>query len=177
MVLVPICIAFHVKRKSNTVIFFLHWIYQIGFIKRKFRSFNKFENSVFKQIREFVKENIFFLKDKVLVAEQMIIELFALLLEFLKIYLLFLAVGINTSFIIVGVVTILAETIGFLFFTPGGLGTVEGTMVGLYYLFGIIPELAVAVVIVNRVVLYVYQFLFGYTALVYLRHRLGRFKL
>jgi len=171
MVLFLIYLTYKIEIKSKIARRMLSLIYKIRFIKKRYKTFVMFENNVFRGAREFFKESFIFLKDSSLVLKQMFIEFMVYLLEFLKVYLLFMALGVDVPFMVVAVISVISQMVGFLFFSPGGLGAVEGTMVGLYYLFGISPEIAAAVTIINRIMIYLYEFLFGYISLIYLRSK------
>lgn len=171
MVLVVFYLIYKIETKSKNAKKFLFLLYKIRVIKNRFKTFREFENNIFKETREFFKEMHIFFEDKWLVLRQMLIEFIAYLLEFTKIYLLFLILGIEVPFIMIGVISVIAELVGYFLFSPGGLGVVEGSTVGMYYLFGINPEVAAAVTLVNRALIYVYEFLMGYVSLLYLRRK------
>ena len=163
--------AFKLERKSPFSRRIHVWLYKIPFIQRKYGTLKKFERSMFKGVREFFRETFVFLENKALVFVQMAIELLVYLLRFYAIYLLFRALGVDVPFVLVLVVSAVSEMIGFLFISPGGLGAVEGSMVGLFYLFGINAEVVVAVTVINRIIIYAYEFIGGYVSFLYLKSR------
>lgn len=74
------------------------------------------------------------------------------LFDFLCLYATFLAFGQQVPIAYVGVVYVVAYSIGTLAPTPGGLGAVEGLMMALFASFGVPSASAVAVVLVYRVI-------------------------
>lgn len=162
-------LAYRIAKKSPKKI--LSLLYKIKAIHKRYKTLKYFEHSMLRQIREFFSETIIFFRYKRLIFEQMGIELLAYLLEFLNIYILFIVMGVHVSFASIAVITIIAEIIGFIFFSPGGVGVVEGTMIGLYYVSGIDPHVAAAVAIITRAILYFYEFFVGYVSLIYIRNK------
>jgi len=59
-------------------------------------------------------------------------------------------VGLNVGYLLVGYVV--AYSVGTLAPTPGGLGAIEGIMIALYVSFGVPSAIAVAVVLVYRII-------------------------
>ncbi len=74
---------------------------------------------------------------------------------------------------IVSAVT-LSGALGAFFMTPGGIGVADATLVGVYLAFGIELELALAVSILYRLMLYGHQLLVGFPCLIILQWRFGR---
>jgi len=170
-VLSLIYLAYKLEKKSKFALKILKLIYIIKPIKNRFKTFTAFEKNTLKEVREFFKETIIFLDDKPLLFKQMLIELLTYLIEFFKVYILFKALGIDAPFVLIAGVSVVSQMIGFLGFSPGGLGMVEGSAIGLFYLFGIDPEIAAAITILNRIILYFYEFVCGYISLLYLRQK------
>lgn len=74
---------------------------------------------------------------------------------------------------IVSAVT-LSGALGAAFMTPGGIGVADATLVGVYLAFGIEPDIAVAVSILYRIMLYSHQLVIGFPCLAFLQWRYGR---
>jgi len=163
--------AYKIETESIIARKCLRLFFKFHFIKKRFKNFKEFKESVFLGIREFFRESFSFLGDKWLVVQQMFIEFIIYMFEFSKVYILFLALGVEVPFVIIIVAGVLSELVGFLMFSPGGFGVVEGSMVGIYYLFGINPEIAAAVIIVNRAMIYIIDFVFGYVSFLYVQKK------
>jgi uncharacterized protein (TIRG00374 family) len=74
---------------------------------------------------------------------------------------------------IVSAVT-LSGALGAFFMTPGGIGVADATLIGVYLAFGIEPDVAVAVSILYRIMLYGHQLVIGFPCLAFLQWRYGR---
>ncbi|MBI4144379.1 flippase-like domain-containing protein [Candidatus Woesearchaeota archaeon] len=169
VVVIPIVLLHSLEKKSKFSIAVLRTLYLIPFIRKRFHSFQQFERNSFHWVIDFYNANIVFLKDWRLVFLQVCIEFWNYFLDFFKTYLLFLAIGEHVSFVVVAVIGIISQVAGFVFFTPGGIGIIESSSVGLYYLFGVNPEIAAAIAVINLLIKYFYEFGIGYLSFLYLQ--------
>ncbi|WP_407374953.1 UPF0104 family protein [Methanobrevibacter sp.] len=72
--------------------------------------------------------------------------------EILRVYVVFLAFGATLNVIVIGEVFILASLVGMIPLLPGGLGAIDGLMIGLYSRAGCTPSLAGPVTMVERMI-------------------------
>ncbi|MBE6490742.1 MAG: UPF0104 family protein [Methanobrevibacter sp.] len=72
--------------------------------------------------------------------------------EILRVYVVFLAFGASLNVIVIGEVFILASLVGMIPLLPGGLGAVDGLMIGLYSRAGCPAGLAGPVTMVERLI-------------------------
>ncbi|CAI1494046.1 Putative integral membrane protein [Thermococcus nautili] len=83
------------------------------------------------------------------------------ILDVLRLKLITLAFGLNVSLPILVFVSVVNLILGIAAFTPGGIGVVEGGLVGTLTYFGLPPTLAVSVVVLERFISYVLGSLSG----------------
>ena len=72
--------------------------------------------------------------------------------EILRVYVVFLAFGVNLSFVVIGEVFIVASLVGMIPLLPGGLGAVDGLMAFLYSKAGTSLSLTAPVTLIERVI-------------------------
>ena len=84
----------------------------------------------------------------------LIISTLIWLLSFLRIYMIFLAVGVDIDLEILFIVYAVLTTVSILPLLPGALGMWEWVGTGLFAYFGIPLEVAAAIVIIDRVFFY-----------------------
>ena len=72
--------------------------------------------------------------------------------EIFRVYIVFSAFGIEVNPILIGVVFILASLIGMIPLLPGGLGAVDGVMIGFYSLAGIATSISAAATLIERLI-------------------------
>tara|TARA_Y100000310_G_scaffold58145_1_gene53404 strand:+ start:1670 stop:2710 length:1041 start_codon:yes stop_codon:yes gene_type:complete len=138
-------------------------------IRKKYSTVSAFTSTIFREVHVFVKEMIYFFKDRSLLIKSIIIDLVMKIIAVLQIYILFIALGVNINPFPILVVFSIAELINFLTFTPGGIGVVETLMIGLYGAFGIPLAAAAVVTGFQRFFLYIFEFVFGYISYIYLK--------
>ncbi|ADL58373.1 conserved hypothetical protein [Methanothermobacter marburgensis str. Marburg] len=73
-------------------------------------------------------------------------------MECLRLYLVFLSFGAEIAFSAVVMIFLLANLIGILSALPGGMGSMEVSMAGLFVLFGVPGFLAGSIAIVDRLI-------------------------
>ncbi len=72
--------------------------------------------------------------------------------EILRVYIVFLAFGATLNFIVIAEVFIIASLVGMIPLLPGGLGTVDGVMIGFYSKAGVSLSLAAPVTLIERLI-------------------------
>jgi hypothetical protein len=86
-----------------------------------------------------------------------------------RFFLIFRALGvIDVSIPMLMLTLTLSSFVGLIPLLPGGLGTVDFTYVAIFMLFGVAPEIAVGVVLIERLISYVMGIVVGAAALSYL---------
>lgn len=81
-----------------------------------------------------------------------ILSLLSWLMECLRLYLVFMAFGVETSFSAVIIIFLLANLVGILSALPGGMGSMEVSMAGLFVVFGVPGFLAGSIALVDRII-------------------------
>ncbi|WP_258084956.1 lysylphosphatidylglycerol synthase transmembrane domain-containing protein [Thermococcus thermotolerans] len=87
------------------------------------------------------------------------------LLDVVRLKLITLAFGLNLAWTLIAVVSIANLLFGLIAFTPGGVGIIEGGLVGTLTYFGIPTALAVSITLLERFVSYVASSLVGLAVL------------
>jgi len=147
-------------------------VYRFKRIRKKFKSFKKFESYIFRRIRNLgrvFKEGIF---NKRTLFIGISLSFLIWILNFLSSYFLFLAFDASVSFLSVIIVITLSYAVGDLSPIPGGIGLVESSMFLFYSAMGVPGSLAITVSLLSRVIYYFYAIIVGGLSLLYLRIKL-----
>ncbi len=72
--------------------------------------------------------------------------------EIFRVYIVFLAFGVNVSPIVIAEVFIISTLLGLIPLLPGGLGAVDGVMIILFSAAGVPPSISAAATIVERLI-------------------------
>jgi len=88
-------------------------------------------------------------------------------LKFLRIYLIFIAIGYRISITSLIIVETLVLALSFIPILPGALGTWEGSSIALFMLFGVDSVIATTVTIIDRFFFYVFPSILGIIASLY----------
>jgi len=86
--------------------------------------------------------------------------------SFLRLYIIFVAVGYNIDIAVFVAVLVVVLIISYISIFPGSIGIWEVSSIGLYTLLGVPSEYAAAAVIIDRLIGYWFVCLFGYLALI-----------
>ncbi|NJE06449.1 flippase-like domain-containing protein [Thermococcus sp. M36] len=86
-------------------------------------------------------------------------------LDVVRLKLITLAFGLSLSWGLVAVVSVANLVLGLMAFTPGGIGIIEGGLVGTLIHFGLPSTLAVSVTLLERLVSYVISSAVGFLVL------------
>ena len=121
---------------------------------------NRFYKKKSDSLEKSIHENIFGFQQtmKILISDKKVlyytIPLSFLIwaFEILRVYIVFLAFGAPLNVIIIGEVFIVASLVGMIPLLPGGLGAVDGLMIGLYSKAGISMSLATPVTMIERLI-------------------------
>jgi len=88
------------------------------------------------------------------------------LLDVLRLKLIAMALGLSLGWSFIAVVSIANLLFGILAFTPGGIGIIEGGLIGTLTYFGVPSPLAVSITLLERFVSYVVSTIVGFIVLV-----------
>ncbi len=77
------------------------------------------------------------------------------ILDVARLKLITLAFGLHISLIVIVFISVVNLILGIAAFTPGGIGVVEGGLVGAFTYVGLSPTIAVSVVVLERFISYV----------------------
>lgn len=144
-------------------------LYKLRNIHRHFRDQSKFEEYIWKKLGVFIK---FFEKevtDRRKIYFGILLSVFYKLFEFLAAYAVFLALGVETNFLIVVIVVAMSNLLGDISPVPGGIGVIESSMIVLYTASGISPATAAIAALLTRLVYYIHVILLGGISLAQLR--------
>lgn len=121
-------------------------------IVRKFKDYDNLEEKALEALGNFQYSFKLMIKDKKLGVYGILISCASWALEIIRVYLVFCAFGVNASIIIIAEVFIISCLLGIIPLLPGGLGTVDGTMVLLYSAAGITSSISAAVTVIERLI-------------------------
>lgn len=74
------------------------------------------------------------------------------LLECIRLYTIFYAFNVKISFIAIIIIFLLANLVGILSILPGGIGSVEISLTGLFVIFGVSEALAGSIALIDRLI-------------------------
>ncbi len=87
------------------------------------------------------------------------------LLDVVRLKLIALAFGLNLAWSLIAVISIANLLLGLVAFTPGGIGIIEGGLIGALTYFGIPMALALSITLLERFVSYVASSIVGFAVL------------
>lgn len=116
------------------------------------RNIYQYESRVLEALIEFQTSLKYLLKNKSLFIVSMIIAFTIWILELLRVYIVFLAFGVNVSLGMIASVFLVSALVGMIPALPGGLGAVEGVMFFLYSLAGIPTSISTAASLIERAI-------------------------
>lgn len=145
--------------------------YRSKFIKKRFKTMNKFKFYLDKKIKNIVNS----FKDVVANRKKFYFGIFTSLgiwiSLFLVSYFLFLSLNTRVSFLSVIIAVTFSYLIGDISLTPGGIGLTESTMFIVYSAMGIATPIAAIVSLLSRMIYYFYALLIGGLSLAHLRYK------
>lgn len=125
-----------------------------------FRIVNRFYKKSSEDLEKKIHDNIFgfqetmslLLLNKKLLFYTVPLSFLIWIFEILRVYVVFLAFGASLNVIVIGEVFIIASLVGMIPILPGGLGAVDGVMIGFYSKAGISLSLAGPVTLIERLI-------------------------
>ncbi|NPA47048.1 MAG: flippase-like domain-containing protein [Thermococci archaeon] len=112
----------------------------------------RFLRGVEEQVPQFSRGMKLLLRDKKTFALALFFSFLSWTFVILRVYFIFLSMGMSISAVAVMVVQMVGTAVGLISIIPGGAGLTAATMSGVYMLFGIHKSLAVTASIVDRLI-------------------------
>ncbi len=169
---VTVIITF-ISINSKTRIKLIKWsLGKFKWLIKKLKQYEEFEAKVIEDSEKYSKNIRKFLKNKYLWVVCVYYSLLVWAFDVLRIYFVFLALGVNVQLHVILTAIVLSAVAGALPFLPGGLGAIETTMIGAYSASGISLVVAGVGTLIDRFISY---WLFSFIGLVssyYLKRRL-----
>ena len=121
---------------------------------RKFtsRDLDKYEDTATTSLVGFQSSLLYLMNDHKLLAKAILISFLVWFLELLRVYIVFLAFGVEVSLGMIASVFLVSSLIGIIPILPGGLGSIDGVMILLYSLAGVSASVSTAATLVERMI-------------------------
>jgi uncharacterized protein (TIRG00374 family) len=116
------------------------------------RDLDKYEQKATSSLVGFQSSLLYLMEDKKVLLEATIISFIVWFLELFRVYLVFLAFGVNVSLGMIASVFLVSCLIGVIPALPGGLGSIDGVMILLYSMAGISASISTAATLVERMI-------------------------
>lgn len=127
------------------------WI--VGLVRRFYKKDSAdLENKVHENISGFQKTMKLLISNKRVLYTSVPLSFVIWIMEIMRVYVVFLAFGATLNVIVIGEVFIVASLVGMIPLLPGGLGAVDGLMIGFYSKAGISYSLAAPVTLIERAI-------------------------
>ena len=159
------------KSRANS---FLQKVYNFrffSFLRKRFSKFEDFRETIVEKINLFVNTAKLLLKDKRNILKVLFVSIIFLILDYLKIWVIFIGLGQDVTFLDILVIVTIAKVISYFIFLPGGVGVVEISSVAMFSAVGVPPGIATTAVLIDRVMFYTFSYLVGYGSLGYLKFK------
>lgn len=141
-----IVLCFNETVAINTV----KWVFRQ--IKRFTYKVDKYEQTVLTSLIGFQNSLKYLLSNKKLLITASAISFLVWFLELLRVYIVFLAFGVNVSLGMIAAVFLVSALIGIIPLLPGGLGSIDGVMILLYSMAGISSSISTAATLIERMI-------------------------
>ncbi len=168
IILILALIIFALARFRSAKLF-QKFLFSFGAIKNRFadsQTLHKYLNTKLGNVKTTFKKN-FLHKRRLLLG--ILLSVGVWLFTYLTSYFVFLALNFQISFFSVIAVVSVGYFVGDVSPIPGGIGLMESSMFLLYSSMGIPSALAIAVVLLSRIIYYFYAIFIGSLSLIYLR--------
>ncbi|VVB97522.1 Lysylphosphatidylglycerol synthase TM region [uncultured archaeon] len=139
------------------------------FIRKRFETYNKFEELIESSLEEFTKTSKSILKDRSILARDLVLSAFVFALIYSKAYLLFQSVGFNISISHLIVSLSLILWLNSILPVPGGFGVKELVMISIYAMVGIPVTIAAIVSLIDRAIYMFFVIILAYLAIIFMR--------
>lgn len=118
------------------------------------RDLTKYESKSKSAMIGFQTSLKYLMKDRKVFFQALIIAFIVWILEILRVYVVFLAFGVNVSFGMIASVFLLSTLVGMIPALPGDIGAVDGIMILVYSMAGVPSSISTAVTLVERLISY-----------------------
>lgn len=162
-------LLFVLKRKKINLAFIFKLFYYLPFVRNRFKNRKEYRDYLHEKLQNFggVYSKIIYNKRKLFLS--LLITLLFWFFNFLIPYFLFLAFDLHIRFIPLLAIYAISYFFGDISPFFGGLGIVEGSMFLLYSNIGVLPELALVVILLNSAIYYFFTLFVGGLCWLYLR--------
>ncbi len=165
-IVIYVCINKEIAQKI--IIFIARLIYPIfGRLTKKNISFSHLSDRMSYYIERFSTGFLEILEDHKVFTLGFIITFGMWLLDMARIYICFVAVGSYPPILPMIIIYNIAFLISVLPILPGALGIRETTMVGLFFIVGVSPDVVIAASLIDRLVNYIIPTIIGAFAAIY----------
>lgn len=132
-------------------------ILTIEWIFRQLRRFiskdlDKYEEKTKSSLIGFQNSLRYIMNDRKLLILATVISFLVWFLELLRVYVVFLAFGVHVSLGMIAAVFLVSTLIGIIPALPGGLGSIDGVMILLYSMAGVVASVSTAVTLIERAI-------------------------
>ena len=142
------------------------WI--IGLVRRFYKKNSpKLENKIHRVIKGFQDTMNLVVRNKNVMLYALPLSFIIWIFEISRVYVVFLAFGAHISPIIIAEVFIIASLVGMIPLLPGGLGAVDGIMIGFYAVAGISTSVSAAATVIERLISFWMATILGMIILLY----------
>jgi len=155
-----ILFALHQNRHVLAQSKLINWGLKVNYLltkRRTFETYSLYKSSAVLKLARFSETWADYTKNRGLMWRSIAIQLVILTLQFLKVYVIFLALGANINFFFVVSVVAISRFAGYLLILPGGVGITEASMISLFAVFGVAPGIAAAVTLIDRATYYLFN--------------------
>ncbi|NOZ59445.1 MAG: flippase-like domain-containing protein [Euryarchaeota archaeon] len=151
------------------VLRFVYHLPFLRFLRRRFSSYAAFEEFLSSRVELFLTTLREISTRRGVLAVNLLLSFAMWSTSYLKTYLVFKALGVEASLLLVTVVKTIAILAGMASFLPGGVGATEAVMVALFAATGIEGSAALAGILLSRAIYYSFALGAGYLCLLWLR--------
>ncbi len=116
------------------------------------RDLDKYEDLATSSLVGFQSSLLYLINDYRLLLKVTAISFLVWFLELLRVYVVFLAFGVEVSLGMIASVFLVSTLIGVIPILPGGLGSIDGVMILLYSLAGVSASISTAATLVERMI-------------------------
>ncbi len=124
---------------------------RVSYLKKYVRQIEEQVEELFSSFHNSIRTTI---TDKTTLFYGILLSSFTWILTLLRVYFIFLAVGVPIDFEIVVIVYAVLVTVSLLPILPGALGMWEWIGTGMFHYFGVSLEAAAAIVVIDRILFY-----------------------
>ena len=116
------------------------------------KNLDKMEEKIHMIVTGFQDTMKLVLSDKKILYQAVPLSFLIWIFEIVRVYIVFLAFGVNVDLFVIGEVFIIASLVGMIPFLPGGIGAVDGIMILFFSTVGIPYSISAAASLIERVI-------------------------